>query len=299
MEFVEQLQSYRASERTGGAHWQGGGFGLSGAIKGALMAGGLNLATDAVRGIGHMVQGSADRARLKKLQIDLYNERDHKKYLSESLYRLCIELFYPATRLLEERGLLRHPPFDSAAGIGPIMAGFDLLNGQESPSKADYEEALKLTLQGMPYDPYNGISYLTLYKIPFLDKKDVLETVRFFGVEEQFSAKVMEFEQDALAEFNRMPDDTIEAIDQKLLKAKELNRSFCYTKISPQELTKKKKELQSFQAIKELPEASLTEAQSKHDKLTALSTTPEIAAEVDRLGNFLCGFCHESSLSFF
>lgn len=290
MEFVEQLQSYRASERTGGAHWQGGGFGLSGAIKGALMAGGLNLATDAVRGIGHMVQGSADRARLKKLQIDLYNERDHKKYLSECLYRLCIELFYPATRLLEERGLLRHPPFDSAAGIGPIMAGFDLLNGQESPSKADYEEALKLTLQGMPYDPYNGISYLTLYKIPFLDKKDVLKTVRFFGVEEQFSAKVMEFEQDALAEFNRMPDDTIEAIDQKLLKAKELNRSFCYTKISPQELTKKKKELQSFQAIKELPEASLTEAQSKYDKLTALSKMPEITAEVKRLAALIAKF---------
>ena len=37
--FAEQLSSYRANNRSGGLQWQGGGFGLSGAIKGTLMAG--------------------------------------------------------------------------------------------------------------------------------------------------------------------------------------------------------------------------------------------------------------------
>ena len=101
-EFVEQLKSYRAKNRSQGIQWQGGGFGLSGAIGGAVMAGALNLATDAVRGIGHAVVDSADRARLRKVQLDLYKARDHKSFLGKRLYTFCMDLFDTAVHLLEE-----------------------------------------------------------------------------------------------------------------------------------------------------------------------------------------------------
>lgn len=238
-DFTEQLSNYRANNRSRNIQWQGGGFGLKGAIGGAMMAGALNIATDAVRGIGHSIVDSADRARLKKLQIDLYNARNHKEFLSNKLRSFCIDLFDPAVNLLEDHGLIVHPPFDIAAGIGPITEAFDLVDNPDV-RKEDYEKALELTLRGMPYDPYFPLSYLTLYKIPFIKNSDVLKIVRFFGIEDRFAEKIAEYEKDKLTNFEAMPEETIEAIDKKLSMAKELNNELCYAHISLDKLTEKR-----------------------------------------------------------
>lgn len=47
----KQLDEYRVARRQNRSRWQGGGFGLSGALQGAAMAGALNILT----GAGHMV----------------------------------------------------------------------------------------------------------------------------------------------------------------------------------------------------------------------------------------------------
>ena len=47
----EELDRYRVARREGRARWQGGGFGLAGALSGAVTASALNLVT----GAGHMV----------------------------------------------------------------------------------------------------------------------------------------------------------------------------------------------------------------------------------------------------
>ena len=52
--------------------WQGGGFGLSGAIKGAVMAGALNIGTDMIRNLGVSAQKSTDNAKTKKALTNLY-----------------------------------------------------------------------------------------------------------------------------------------------------------------------------------------------------------------------------------
>lgn len=202
--FAEQLSSYRANNRSGGLQWQGGGFGLSGAIKGTLMAGALSLGTDAIRGIGHAIVNSADRARFKKLQIDLYNARDHKAFLGQKLYDL---------------------------------------EQQETPSNEDLKKALNLTLQGMAYDPYFLLSYLNLYKMPFVSKKDLLKLVKLFGMEDSFSKKVAEYEEKPLLDFKSMPEETIEDIDKKIIKAKELESTLCYPNISISALNKKRREI--------------------------------------------------------
>lgn len=303
-DFTEQLSNCRANNRSRNIQWQGGGFGLKGAIGGAMMAGVLNIATDAVRGIGHSIVDSADRARLKKLQIDLYNASNHKEFLSSKLRSFCIDLFGPAVNLLEDHGLIVHPPFDIAAGIGPITEAFDLVDNSYV-RKEDYEKALEMTLSGMPYDPYFPLSYLTLYKIPFIKNSDVLEVVRFFGVEDRFAAKVTEYEEDQLESFKAIPEDTVEAIDKKLLKAKELNSEFCYIHISLEELANKREKIirkaeedaarraaelkkqkenyELFLKIKELPETDLEQLHTKHDQLVELTTTPEITKEIDRI----------------
>lgn len=304
-EFVEQLKSYRAKNRSQDIQWQGGGFGLSGAIGGAVMAGALNLATDAVRGIGHAVVDSADRARLRKVQLDLYRARDHKSFLGKRLYTFCMNLFDTAIHLLEEKNLIARPPLNTAAGVSAITEAFDLVNGTKAPNQEDYEMALKLTLQGMPHDPYFLLSYLTLYKIPFIDKEDLLDIVEFFGMESPFYEKIEEYEKPILGSFRTMPEDTIADIESKLARAEELKSRSCYATISfhqlkakkekfikdsedllakkMEEMRKQKESETRFAEIKELPEDNLEQMKSKRKALARLSVTPDVEAEVMRL----------------
>lgn len=304
-EFVEQLKSYRAKNRSQGIQWQGGGFGLSGAIRGAVMAGALNIATDAVRGIGHAVVDSADRARLRKVQLDLYKARDHKSFLGKRLYTFCMNLFDTAIHLLEEKNLIARPPFNTVAGISAITEAFDLVNGTKAPNQEDYETALKLTLQGMPHDPYFLLSYLTLYKIPFIDKEDLLDIVEFFGMESPFYEKIEEYEKPILGSFRTMPEDTIADIERKLARAEELKSKSCYATISfhqleakkekfikdsedllakkMEEMRKQKESETRFAEIKELPEDNFKQMKSKYNALASLYVTPDVEAEIIRL----------------
>lgn len=259
--FAEQLSGYRANNRSGGLQWQGGGFGLSGAIKGTLMAGALSLGTDAIRGIGHAIVNSADRARFKKLQIDLYNARDHKAFLGQKLFDFCLNLFDTTARLLEKKGLIVHPPLDTASAIGPILDAFNLLE-QRKPSMEDYKRAVDLTLTGMTYDPYLLNSYLTLYRVPFIDNTDLLKLVRFFGVETEFSAKITEYEKEEWDAFTGMGETTVQSIDRKIARAKELSNQFCYIHVprnAVDELEKKKNELIKKEAEDGFPSPDYSE----------------------------------------
>ena len=304
-EFVEQLKSYRAKNRSQGIQWQGGGFGLSGAIGGAVMAGALNLATDAVRGIGHAVVNSADRARLRKVQLDLYKARDHKSFLGKRLYTFCMDLFDTAVHLLEEKNLIARPPLNTAAGISAITEAFDLVNGTKVPNQEDYEKALKLTLQGMPHDPYFLLSYLTLYKIPYVDKEDLLAVVEYFGMGSPFYEKIEEYEKPILGSFKTMPEATIADIEKKIARAEELKSKSCYATISfhqlkakkekfikdseellakkMEEMRKQKESQTRFLEIKELPESNLEQMKSKRKALAKLYVTPDVEAEIMRL----------------
>lgn len=71
-EFAERLRSFRTIERASRGKWQGGGFGLRGALKGAIHAGILNAGTSLIRNIGDSITDSKDREEYRKLDRKLY-----------------------------------------------------------------------------------------------------------------------------------------------------------------------------------------------------------------------------------
>ena len=80
-ELARKIQTTRAIERRSRSHWEGGGFGLKGALKGAFTAGALNMATSAIRGIGDSITDSRDKSRFNRfikdaLQNSEYGVRD-------------------------------------------------------------------------------------------------------------------------------------------------------------------------------------------------------------------------------
>ena len=66
--YQKELSVQRQIQRAGRSRWQGGGFGLKGALKGAMMAGLLNAGTSIFRGIGDSFVDASDAARTQKLK---------------------------------------------------------------------------------------------------------------------------------------------------------------------------------------------------------------------------------------
>lgn len=73
-EYAEQLATQREIERSSRSQWQGGGFGIRGAIKGAVKAGAMNMVTNSVRGIGDSVTDSADARKIEQARQDFLSE---------------------------------------------------------------------------------------------------------------------------------------------------------------------------------------------------------------------------------
>lgn len=66
--FERELSFERQMQRRGRSHWQGGGFGFSGAVKGALMAGMMNAGASAIHGIGDSFIDAKDANRVSELK---------------------------------------------------------------------------------------------------------------------------------------------------------------------------------------------------------------------------------------
>lgn len=66
----EQKEYYRVNR----SRWQGGGFGIGGAVKGAVKAGMMNMATDSIRGIGDAITDAGDKSAFSKERQGLLNE---------------------------------------------------------------------------------------------------------------------------------------------------------------------------------------------------------------------------------
>lgn len=71
-EYAQKLRSYRSAQRNSRGHWQGGGFGIGGAIRGAIKAGLLNAGSRAVYSICDGITDQRDMREYMELDINVY-----------------------------------------------------------------------------------------------------------------------------------------------------------------------------------------------------------------------------------
>ena len=77
----ERLKAQRSSIKASRAKWHGGGFGLSGAIKGAVMASALNAGSSLLHAGGDALRYGIDNEQIRKQYSDLYNAKSTKDAL--------------------------------------------------------------------------------------------------------------------------------------------------------------------------------------------------------------------------
>lgn len=92
-ELVEKMGDRRALLYSSGAHWRGGGFGVVGAISGAVTAGAMNLGLHAIRNLNDSIRERNDIKKLLEIENSIYKEKDHRKLMTDGLRAYGEQLF--------------------------------------------------------------------------------------------------------------------------------------------------------------------------------------------------------------
>ncbi len=145
-------KNYRSARKASRSRWQGGGFGIEGAIKGAVQAGALN----AVSGVGHGVantignMGSSIAAGMEK--SSLYNNKNTKTKLVNGIWRDIDSIFS------------KYISFVNGYHSRYIYSSFDTnkANAFFENSKNNPQKAGQLLAQSVQFCPWNEdvLSYI-------------------------------------------------------------------------------------------------------------------------------------------
>lgn len=106
LEIQNQLAYERSVEKNSRGRWQGGGFGLKGAIKGAVTASVLNAGSDFLHSFGDSAKASKDAKLIKNELDDLYNSKSTKAALCFSVKAIIMQIFEALIDKLIERGIV-------------------------------------------------------------------------------------------------------------------------------------------------------------------------------------------------
>ncbi len=195
----------RNAERSSRAGWSGGGFGLSGAIKGAVQAELLNIATDAIRSAKDEVEDKNDRASIKKMKDELLNDRETFNEYLESFRMSVYNVGWALYSFLIARGDLPKYNFN----FETAYARYENIVSSTLP---DNEKVSKLTECILMY-PYFYDFYDALYDI--YPDKSVFDLAVYFGFKNGIKNKFLEDFLDDFQTVSEMPFKTPVQIDEK------------------------------------------------------------------------------------
>lgn len=100
----EALSAFRAAQKTSRSRWQGGGFGMSGAIKGAITASVMNIGTDFVRSFGDAATNRNDSRQIREQLKELYNDKKIRREMCWGVYWCIMNAFYSLIAELKSSG---------------------------------------------------------------------------------------------------------------------------------------------------------------------------------------------------
>lgn len=106
MNYQNQLANYRQAQIASRGRWSGGGFGVKGAIKGAISASLMNAGSDFLHSFGDNARKRADTKEIDKILTDYYNLPDTKRVMCDSIGDCILQVYFAMTDELKSQGFL-------------------------------------------------------------------------------------------------------------------------------------------------------------------------------------------------
>ena len=173
-EYMEK-RTQKAYNRANRSQWMGGGFGITGAIKGAAQAAVLNAATGVVRGIGDVISDFASSTAYKSKQNSLLSDDVFQEF--DIALQNCIHGCILACQIeySTHKGILC-----SWSQRENIEKSFAIFNNVQT-RVTDTSKIARLMSTAIELSPYNEEYYSFLYRQDGIDKTEVLALAEYLG----------------------------------------------------------------------------------------------------------------------
>lgn len=189
--YAFRLASYRAANRSSQYTWGSLGFGLAGAIKGALTAAALNAGTNFVRSLSHSIVDASDRAKFEKIKKKMYAEADYCGHLSGDILILAEKLLALSYGILVTNKILTFVDVDKNNndsknnGLRSYEIAKKSIDLRKLPQEADLYTLVNYACWSIEQDPRTMEGYLALY-LATEEKSSVLSLCDYFGLRREF-----------------------------------------------------------------------------------------------------------------
>jgi TPR repeat protein len=205
-ETVNNLKEYRNSQRNSRSEWAGGGFGLSGAISGAMKAGMLNMGTRAIRGIGDSITDSNDRRKIEKMKERVFEDTAIVSSLEYGVGCCSFNVFIILADILG---------IDADIQADAALARFNIAVDQMKRNQISLEAFQRELLEVIRLNPFEVQPYVTLYMANDQLNKEIVPVAEYFGVLEEYTYTISGMDQQRLRENVLTDKDTLENIAKK------------------------------------------------------------------------------------
>jgi len=219
-----ELDAYRAARRESRGKWVGGGFGMGGAIKGAMQAGALNMAAGAAHGLFNMAAKGFSAIENKLKKSDLFNDPRTKAHLVDAVYRVVFNTHFALIHALNDK----NP--DCVAGIvsDADSAKATRLYENVAAGRVPSGTTTKVILEAFRLNPYDESFYRYWFKTHGDNAGELESLENYFGV--HVSKKI---KQDLITARKATLDITTpEACEQSIANLEEYARSIGYKEIT-------------------------------------------------------------------
>ncbi len=212
----EEEKAYREERKDSRGRWQGGGFGVGGAISGAMKAGAMNMTTGAAHKVFNSVGNMITTANANSAKDKLFKDESTLDDLAIGVMANVFVIHYAVIDALRDNNVSSIGMYPSNEDEVKAKSLLNNLNKGLIPS-----EKRKDIIEEIIYkNPYNKDIYLYLLK-NYGDKDNGLTEITTF-----LSADINDDKENILEEYyDDLPKDTEEATLNSIEKLKEFAQS--------------------------------------------------------------------------
>ena len=174
LEAMGEIQAETPSSR-----WVGGGFGFTGAIKGAIKASAMNLAADALSGFGKMITGNTKDARIRKIKEAVYEEINPVYVCIRGFHTVYENMIKCILEILIEEGQI---PNVTIGDTKKVEGKYKNIVRRYESGSCSKDEAITNLCQCIEMHPYHYWWPAYIYKIDKRSKNDILKLGEYLGL---------------------------------------------------------------------------------------------------------------------
>lgn len=204
----DRLKENVASEAANRNRWVGGGFGISGALTGAVKAGALNFGSGILHSIGDSITNSQIDERIYRLQENIFQDPKTLNFLCDALLDLCYSAFFTFESIVSEYDMISKCDFDPESASA-IFGNYRNQYENEKISETQLYQGIAVALS---HNPYLLDAYLYLYS-NFRDKdRMIYSIVKYLGIDPEYLLHIMPIDSERISALEINEEQTIEEL---------------------------------------------------------------------------------------